>query len=101
MVTAAQVTPILMEALRDIVSSIDGADADAATPDTPLIGDPSPMDSMHLVQFILECEERLTADLEIEVSLTDERAFSRSSSPFRSVRALTDYVLEASQTSDG
>ncbi len=100
MVTREQTIPLLMEALREILATVEDVDAAAATADTPLVGEGSPMDSIHLVQFVLESEERLASDLGVEVSLTDERAFSRSASPFRSVRSLADYVAEISPEHD-
>lgn len=72
----------------------EGAALDTVTEDTFLIGQSAVLDSMGLVTAILEIEQRLADEHEIIVVLADERAMSQKNSPFRSVRSLTDYVLQ-------
>jgi acyl carrier protein len=64
------------------------------TEDTRLIGRESVLDSMGLVNLIVEIEQRLEEDYEITVILADDRAMSQRSSPFRSVQSLTDYICQ-------
>jgi len=45
------------------------------------------------VTAVLEIEQRLADQHDFVVVLADERAMSQKHSPFRSVGALTDYVL--------
>ena len=58
----------------------------------PLFGDESPLDSMGLVALLMEVEESCR-DHGWEVSLSDERAMSRSQNPFRNVPSLADLIL--------
>ncbi|MGF1449638.1 MAG: hypothetical protein ACFB20_09505 [Opitutales bacterium] len=70
---------------------------------TALFGGGSGLDSMGLVTLIADLEERLAEAFEQPVVLADERAMSRSRSPFRTVGALEDYIcglLEASTAKD-
>lgn len=64
------------------------------TPDAVVFGRGGKLDSLGLVNFILAVEERLYADLAMEVSLADERAMSQTRSPFRSISSLVDYIQE-------
>jgi len=59
--------------------------------DTELYGTGGQLDSMGLVAFLVDIEESFL-DNEIEISLSDERAMSQSSSPFRNVQSLTEYI---------
>ena len=63
------------------------------TPDTVLFGKGGQLDSLGLVNLTVAIEERLADDLEIDVTIADEKAMSQSRSPFRTLDALADYVL--------
>jgi hypothetical protein len=59
-----------------------------------LYGEGGVFDSMELVNFLMLVEENLTDSLDVELSLTSERAVSRRNSPFRSMSYLSDFILE-------
>lgn len=61
------------------------------SPDAPLFGAPSPLDSLGLVALLIDLEEAFDRDGH-PIVLSDERALSQSRSPFRSVPALVDYI---------
>ena len=61
---------------------------------TRLIGSSPLFDSMELVTFIVEVEQFLEDKYEIEIGLTTENAMSRRTSPFLSVEAMTNFILE-------
>jgi acyl carrier protein len=60
---------------------------------TALIGTSAIIDSMGLVNIIVDIESELL-DHDIEVSLTSEKAFSRKISPFRSINSLVTFTNE-------
>ena len=62
------------------------------TPETPLLGRSSKLDSFGLVNLIILVEERLLDKFDQSVTLADERAMSQEHSPFRSVQSLSDYA---------
>lgn len=64
-----------------------------ATKETALFGKDSILDSMGLVNVIIDIESRFL-DEDIEISLTSESAMSRRNSPFRTVETLADFILE-------
>ena len=59
----------------------------------PLFAPESPLDSLGLVSLLIDIEEALS-DRGLDVSLSDARAMSPTNSPFRSVPALVDYILQ-------
>lgn len=71
-----------------------------ATEETVLFGRDSILDSMGLVNVIIDIESRLW-DEDIEISLTSEKAMSRRNSPFRTVATLAEYIIEQIEEIDG
>ena len=61
---------------------------------TRLFGARSPLDSMNLVNLIAEIEEQLSDEYDIEVTLANQSAMSRTASPFRRVSTCVDYIME-------
>jgi hypothetical protein len=52
------------------------------------------LDSLALVSFLADLEYRLAEEFGHSVVLASEQAMSRSRSPFRDAKALTDYIIE-------
>jgi len=75
-----------------------GGEAVRAAPDLSLIGEEAAVSSMALVSFIADVESTLAETFNLSVVLVSERALSRRKSPFRTVEALADYVLELAAT---
>jgi acyl carrier protein len=61
---------------------------------TLLFGEGSQLDSLSLVSLIVDIETAVMDEWDESISLTDDRAMDRDSSPFTDVRALTDYIFE-------
>ncbi len=69
-----------------------GAAVEDVTEETVLFGSTSALDSMGLVTFLLEVEQRAEEQYGVPVRLMDDRAMSQNHSPFRSVRSLAEYI---------
>ena len=69
-----------------------------ATEQTRLFGERADLDSMGLVTLIADLEYDLQQNLGRTVSLVDEKAMSRLTSPFRRVDYLADYLVELLNT---
>jgi len=67
---------------------------DVPPDDAPLFGAEAQLDSMELVSFVADVEERANERFGADCVLADERALSRSRSPFRSLEALAEYLCE-------
>lgn len=67
---------------------------EVATKDTVLFGKESFLDSMGLVNVIIDIESRILEEEDNEISLTSESAMSRSRSPFKTIDTLADFIME-------
>ena len=88
---------VVLEALRTTNLSREGADRLEVSPDAPLFGPDSPLDSLGLVALLLDIEEGLQA-IGCHVLLSDDRAMSQKRSPFRSVQSLVNYISDLAGT---
>ena len=61
---------------------------------SPLIGAEAVLTSLALVSFITDVEATLAEAYNIEFVLVSEQALSRKNSPFLTIEALADYILE-------
>ena len=95
-----QLIPMMVKLLQTALADHAVAgEVPVARPDSPLVGGEAVITSMALVSFVTDVESTLAQDFNLEVTLVSEKALSRKNSPFRSVEALADYVLElASET---
>jgi hypothetical protein len=59
-----------------------------------LFGGDGLLDSIGLVTYVVEVEERLEDEFDVSVVLADEKAMSRRTSPFARISYLVDYILE-------
>jgi acyl carrier protein len=59
-----------------------------------LFGGDGLLDSIGLVTYVVEVEERLEDEFDVSVVLADEKAMSRRTSPFARISYLADYILE-------
>jgi len=88
----------LVESMTDLLKTAVDAEGEhhqiEVTPDAPLVGGEAILSSMGLVSYVMDVEASLEEDHGLEVTLVNENALSRKESPFRSVHALADYVLE-------
>lgn len=59
-----------------------------------LFGGEGVMDSLGIVMLIAEIEEQIQDELDISITLADDRAMSQKTSPFRSVKTLVNYIFK-------
>ena len=62
--------------------------------DSKLFGGDGPLDSMALVNLVVDLEEFIEDDFGKTITLADEKAMSRRTSPFSRVKNLVDYIQE-------
>jgi acyl carrier protein len=82
---------VVLRAIEAANSSRDGQSQLEVSPDAPLFGAASPLDSLGLVALLIDIEEAF-ADRGHPVVLSDERALSQRRSPFRNVASLVEYI---------
>lgn len=92
--SSEQFTELVIAQLRQVLAERDLPESAELGPDTALMGRMGVLDSVALVSLVVGLEASLESDLGVAVSLTDERAFSQRSSPFRTVGSLAAYAAQ-------
>ena len=64
----------------------------AKSPDTVLLGESGQLESIDLVNILVATEDYLEEEFAIPISVTDERAVSEKSSPFKTIDTLCDFI---------
>jgi len=100
MVDRTQVVSAVLAAIEELNQDLPSGKALETAPDTVLFGKGSRLDSLGLVNLIVAVEGALADELEVEITLADEKAMSQASSPFRTVDTLVDYIVTRLQESD-
>ena len=86
------------DAARSVFRAVEAYNASekahvSVSTDAVLLGAGSAVDSLGLVRLILTVERQVEDDLGTAISLTDEKALSLRTSPFRTVGTLVDYIV--------
>ena len=68
-----------------------GLDPSELEETTHLFGKEGQLDSLGLVELLMDIEQRL-ADIGVQITIADDRAMSQKHSPFATVETLTAYV---------
>ena len=92
--TRHDIATIVLETLHELGEDLDNEVLTSADEATRLFGARSPLDSMNLVNFIADVEERISDDFEIDLTLANQSAMSRTHSPFRRASSCIDYIME-------
>lgn len=88
-----RVVALIFEAIGELNQTRAGSRQVPCSVSTPLFGSQSVLDSLGLVNLIVGVEARIADETGEAITLADEKAMSQRNSPFRSVDALSDYVL--------
>lgn len=84
---------IIYPAVDEAKNTIGSAAGLERSPESRLFGGGA-LDSLGLVRFIVLVEERIQDRTQLELTLVSDKAMSRSSSPFRTLQTLADYIGE-------
>jgi len=95
-VERATISALILASLHDLLA-LTGRDDMPISEGTRLIGRDAVLDSMGLVNLIVDVEQRMEDAHGLPLMLADERAMSQRHSPFRSVGSLVDYVLKLAE----
>lgn len=89
---------IVVQLILDALSQVNAGRAPnlqiPVSPEIRLFGANSHLDSLELVNLILDVEDQVGATFSTPIMLMDERAMSQERSPFRSVSTLSDYIVQ-------
>jgi len=89
-----QIFTLVRDAVTDLNDELQYETLENPTEETVLFGGDDGIDSLSLVRLVVDIEQRIQEEIGKKASLTDERAMSAKRSPYRSVGALTDFIVE-------
>lgn len=92
--TREEIKTTVIENVKNLVSTFPQDQQFEVNEQTVLFGLGSQIDSLSLVSVIVDLEMHYSTELDVEFSLTNDRAMTRPVSPFDSVENLVDYIHE-------
>jgi len=87
----AEIEQIILKMLGDSVDEIDVV-VGSLSLDSVLLGENAVIDSLSLVNLIVDLEEEISDRTGVMISLTDDEAVFAEPSPYSSVKNLAQYV---------
>jgi|TARA_R110000850_G_scaffold22646_11_gene66970 acyl carrier protein len=84
---------IIKEAVTDLNEELDYDSLKNVSEQTTIFGGDDGIDSLSLVMLVTEIESLVFDQLNLSISLADEKAMSMRNSPYRNVGALLDFAL--------
>jgi acyl carrier protein len=86
------VSSIILRALEEVNSILPPENQIPISTNTLLSSGGRNLDSLGLINLILEVEKEVEDQLGVLISLYDEKAMIQENNPFKSVQTLSDYV---------
>lgn len=100
MVARTRIEQIVFDVIDDINTQLLDEQHLEKSNETVLMGQTGRLDSLSLVNLIVSVEGAIEDELDVSISLADEKAMSQKNSPFRTVRTLIDYIMVLLQESE-
>ena len=85
---------IVKDSVEELNEQLDDDKVIEFSEDVRLIGKKSVLDSMDFVTLITIIEERISDQLDLDIRIVSDKAFSMERSPFYSLGTLIDFVTE-------
>ena len=85
---------MIFESYKETNNSLDIEEKTESFSLVPLYGENSSMDSLGLVSFLINLEQKIEDQLGITITIADEKAMSLKNSPFRTIGTLSEYLKE-------
>lgn len=83
---------IIFEAIDEINQQLADGKQILKSDDAVLYGPKSSLDSLGLVNLIVDIEQKFQDETGISINLADEKALSQKNSPYLSVKSLSEYI---------
>ena len=87
-----KIQELIIETLKEFNEELENEALENPSLKTKLYGASGALDSLALVSFIADIEERVSEEFESDIILADEKAMSAKTSPFRNVESLSLYI---------
>jgi len=89
-----KINNIIITILKEFNEELEDERLQNPTIKTKLYGTNGTLDSLALVSFITDLEEVISEEFDKDIVLADEKAMSATTSPFRNIESLSDYIEE-------
>jgi acyl carrier protein len=89
-----RILDVIYATIGELNSQLEPAAHLQLSPETLLYGENGQLNSLKLVELIVVAEQRIEDEFGTSLTLADEHALARTTSPFRSVATFADYVEE-------
>jgi len=86
-----EIVEIIFEGIEEI--NLQNAISIPKEINTKLYGNNSSLDSLGLVNLIVNVEEKINSEYDTSIVIADEKAMSQKNSPFKSVDTLAEYIM--------
>lgn len=87
-----KIEKIIIDTLKELNEELENDSFTNPNLKTKLYGIDGAMDSLALVSFIADLEDKISDEFEKDIILADEKAMSAKTSPFRNIESLTSYI---------
>ena len=87
-----KIEKIIIDTLKELNEELENDSFINPNFKTKLYGANGAMDSLALVSFIADLEDKISDEFEKDIILADEKAMSAKTSPFRNIESLTSYI---------
>ncbi|RYZ04700.1 MAG: hypothetical protein EOO73_23015 [Myxococcales bacterium] len=88
---------IVLESLKEVFAQIGTPPPESLGEQTVLVGTDAVLDSLGVVQLIVEVEQRVESTHGVSITLANDKAMSARNSPFRTVGVLADHVIATAE----
>lgn len=92
MVEKNTIDMIVFNSIKEMNSELSEKQKIQQSRQTVLFGKGGILDSLSLVNLIIIIEQNINEELDISITIADERAMSQKNSPFKTVGTLSDYI---------
>ena len=91
------ITNLIITSLNELNEELNDPSLENISNQTKLFGSDGALDSLALVSFIIDLEEKISNDFGKDIVIADEKAMSQRTSPFNTVNSLTEYIEQLLQ----
>lgn len=88
-----KIKQIILDSLSELYTTLPESPTIEINENTQIYGKNSGLNSLNLVNLIVDIEEKINTEYDANIMLIDERAMSQTNSPFKNVQSLLDYII--------
>ncbi|HTZ11659.1 MAG TPA: hypothetical protein VMD04_04720 [Candidatus Margulisiibacteriota bacterium] len=92
MLDKKEISNLVIKSLREVNRILGKNEQLKIGKNMDIYGGKSRLDSMGLVNLLVDLEQRLAKEGGIEISIMDAKAFSMKNSPFKNLSTLVDFI---------